>query len=81
MIFITLIICYVTEPARPYNYILDALLAIFILSYSLRDVGTASFLWRLEGHTSMDDDNAGVPAVYAETRCGFPIFPLFPYCL
>jgi hypothetical protein len=47
--FICLILCYVTEPSVPYIYWVDGLLAIFITSYSLRDIGTAFFLWRLEG--------------------------------
>ena len=47
--FISLILCYVTEPSVPYIYWIDGLLAIFITSYSLRDIGTAFFLWRLEG--------------------------------
>ena len=47
--FICLILCYVTEPSVPYLYWIDGLLAIFITSYSLRDIGTAFFLWRLEG--------------------------------
>ena len=47
--FISLILCYVTEPSVPYIYWIDGLLAIFITSYSLRDIGTAFFLYRLEG--------------------------------
>ena len=48
-LFISLILCYVYEPSVPYIYWVDGLLAIFITSYSLRDIGTAFFLWRLEG--------------------------------
>jgi len=47
--FICLILCYVTEPSVPYIYWVDGLLGIFITSYMLRDIGTAFFLWRLEG--------------------------------
>ena len=47
--FICLIIIQITEPKDPYIYWVDGLLAIFITSYSLRDIGTAFFLWHLEG--------------------------------
>ena len=49
ILFISLILTSVTEPAAPTIYIVDALLGIFIVSYSLRDLGTAFFLWGLEG--------------------------------
>ena len=49
ILFITLIILNVTEPAAPFSYIIDILLGVFILSYSMRDIGTAIFLWSLEG--------------------------------
>ena len=49
ILFITLIIFNVTEPAAPNSYIIDILLGVFILSYSMRDIGTAIFLWSLEG--------------------------------
>ena len=49
--FICLIIIQITEPKDPYIYWVDGLLAIFITSYSLRDIGTAFFLWHLEGPT------------------------------
>lgn len=49
IIFISLIICYVTEPTYPIVYIVEALLLIFIISYTMRDLGTAFFLWGLEG--------------------------------
>jgi len=38
-----------TEPQEPIVYLVDAMLGVFITSYSLRDVGTAFFLWSLEG--------------------------------
>ena len=41
--------CYVTEPEVPVVYMIDALLGVFITSYSMRDLGTAFFLWGLEG--------------------------------
>ena len=41
--------CYVTEPEVPIVYLVDALLGVFITSYSMRDLGTAFFLWGLEG--------------------------------
>ena len=47
--FISLIVVQITEPKVPYIYWVDGLLAIFITSYSIRDIGTACFLWRLEG--------------------------------
>ena len=49
IIFISLIICYVTEPTYPIVYIVEALLLVFIISYTMRDLGTAFFLWGLEG--------------------------------
>ena len=49
ILFITLIIFNVTEPAAPSSVIIDILLGVFILSYSMRDIGTAIFLWSLEG--------------------------------
>ena len=49
ILFISLILTSVTEPATPTIYIVDALLGVFITSYSLRDLGTAFFLWGLEG--------------------------------
>ena len=49
ILFITLILTSVTEPPTPTIYIVDALLGVFITSYSLRDLGTAFFLWGLEG--------------------------------
>ena len=49
ILFISLILTSVTEPPTPAIYIVDALLGVFITSYSLRDLGTAFFLWGLEG--------------------------------
>merc|ERR1719270_1409577 len=49
IIFISLIICYVTEPPSPLVYIIELLMLIFIISYTMRDLGTAFFLWGLEG--------------------------------
>merc|ERR1719233_1167236 len=49
ILFISLIMCYVTEPEKPMVYMVDALLGVFITSYSMRDIGTAFFLWGLEG--------------------------------
>ena len=49
ILFITLIILSVMDPGAPLVYVIDALLGIFITSYSMRDLGTAFFLWRLEG--------------------------------
>ena len=49
IIFITLIIINVTEPGAPTTNVIDILLGVFILSYSMRDIGTAIFLWSLEG--------------------------------
>ena len=47
-LFISLVLCYVYEPATPYIYWVDGALAVFITSYFFRDIGTACFLWRLE---------------------------------
>ena len=49
ILFICLIMVYVTEPEVPTVYLVDALLGVFITSYSMRDLGTAFFLWGLEG--------------------------------
>ena len=49
IIFISLIICYVTEPPSPLIYIVEFFMLIFIISYTMRDLGTAFFLWGLEG--------------------------------
>ena len=49
ILFISLIIMNVTEPQPPFRYTVDFLLGVFILSYSMRDMGTAIFLWSLEG--------------------------------
>ena len=47
-LFISLVLCYVYEPSTPYIYWVDGGLAIFITSYFFRDIGTATFLWKLE---------------------------------
>ena len=49
IIFISLIICYVTEPGSPLVYIVELFMLVFIISYTMRDLGTAFFLWGLEG--------------------------------
>ena len=49
ILFITLVIYRMTEPKEPIVYLVDALLGVFITSYSMRDLGTAFFLWGLEG--------------------------------
>ena len=49
ILFISLIIINVTEPRPPLNYTIEILLGVFILSYGMRDMGTAIFLWGLEG--------------------------------
>lgn len=49
ILFVSLILLNVTEPAAPISYMIDILLGVFILSYSMRDMGTAIFLWSLEG--------------------------------
>ena len=46
-----MIILNVTEPQPHIAYTVDILLGVFILSYSMRDMGTAIFLWSLEGPT------------------------------
>ena len=51
ILFISLIILNVTEPQPHIAYTVDILLGVFILSYSMRDMGTAIFLWSLEGPT------------------------------
>ena len=38
-LFITLVLCYVYEPPKPYIYWVDAALAVFITSYFFRDIG------------------------------------------
>ena len=49
ILFISLIISNVNEPKVPMVYLVDILLGVFITSYSMRDLGTAFFLWGLEG--------------------------------
>ena len=49
ILFISLIISNVNEPSAPMVYLVDILLGVFITSYSMRDLGTAFFLWSLEG--------------------------------
>ena len=49
ILFISLIISNVNEPEAPMVYLVDILLGVFITSYSMRDLGTAFFLWSLEG--------------------------------
>ena len=49
ILFISLIIINVTKPRPPLNYTIEILLGVFILSYGMRDMGTAIFLWGLEG--------------------------------
>ena len=49
ILFISLIISNVNEPKVPMVYLVDILLGVFITSYSMRDLGTAFFLWVLEG--------------------------------
>ena len=67
MIFVSLIFIYVTEPVAPTIFIVDGLLGVFIISYCLRDLGTAYFLYRLEGPV--------------REQVFFIIFLLFFYCL
>lgn len=48
MIFLFYIILYVAEVQPPTVHWIDALTAVWIISYTFRDMGTAYFLWKLE---------------------------------
>ncbi len=55
MIFLVFIIIYVAETQPPSIYWIDILTAVWIVSYTCRDMGTAYFLWKLENPKPMNE--------------------------
>ncbi len=55
MIFLLFIILYVAEIQKPASYFVDMLTAVWIVSYTFRDMGTAYFLWKLENPKPMHE--------------------------
>jgi len=54
-IFLFYIILYVAEVQKPTILWIDALTAVWIVSYTFRDMGTAYFLWQLESPKPVAD--------------------------
>ena len=56
MMFLVFIIVYVAEVQRPAIYVIDCLTAVWILSYTFRDIGTGeTFLLSSKVETLFED--------------------------
>ena len=55
LIFLLNITLYVAEVQPPTVHWIDALTAVWIVSYTFRDMGTAYFLWQLENPKPISD--------------------------